>query len=166
MCWSQEQKDGKLTPFSCQDGTNMTFPVWTPPTDGKMCKVEWSGSYSAKIIKGVWEHSISYESHININENKDCYSSKDCYNYLLRKPMETVSWDMEVRWDEIFAFLAAVSPGAGREEGLWDRPKFPHLSIHRMCLFFQTNSTVNESCKAVAVFYCFGRQRPKGKHKQ
>ena len=109
MCWSQEQKDGKLTPFSCQDGTNMTFPMWTPPTDGKMCKVEWSGSYSTKIIKGVWEHSISYESHININENKDCYSSKDCYNYLLRKPMETVSWDMEVRWDEIFAFLAAVS---------------------------------------------------------
>jgi len=32
--------------------------------------------------------------------------------------METVSWDMEVRWDEIFAFLAAVSPGAGRKEGL------------------------------------------------
>lgn len=135
MCWSQEQKDGKLIPFSCQDGTNMTFPMWTPPTDGKMCKVEWSGSYSAKIIKGVWEHSISYESHININENKDCYSSKDCYNYLLRKPMETVSWDMEVRWDEIFAFLAAVSQEQeGRKDSETDQSFL--ISQFTECVYF------------------------------
>lgn len=70
--------------------------------------------------------------------------------------MESIPWDMVVRWDEIFAFLATVSPGAERKEDS-DQPKFSHLSTHGMCVFFQTNSTMNESCKAVVVFYCFGR---------
>lgn len=49
--------------------------------------------------------------------------------------METVSWDMEVRWDEIFAFLAAVSQEQeGRKDSETDQSFL--ISQFTECVYF------------------------------
>lgn len=51
--------------------------------------------------------------------------------------METVSWDMEVRWDEILARLASVSPGAGRKEDSETDPSFLISQFTESVYFFK-----------------------------